>query len=83
MITQKMADEKLSEVDITEITKDVKGVQHLSEESGITQQLYIRAFSESSSNFLSENVNFESVGPVALILLALMSLSCYDTPVFT
>ena len=37
-----MADEKLSEVDITEITKDVKGVQHLSEESGITQQLYIR-----------------------------------------
>ena len=37
--------------------------QHFSEESDITQQLYIRggqksAFSERSLNFLSENVNF-------------------------
>ena len=41
--------------------------QHSSEESGITQQLYIRAakkctFSDSSLYFLSENVNFKSVG---------------------
>ena len=47
--------------------------QHLSVGNGITQQLYIRGgykytFSERSLNFLSENVNFMSVGSVAMML---------------
>ena len=61
-------------------TLDFEVSQHLSEESGITQQLYVRVeqkytFSERYLNFLSENVNFMSVciGYVALILSALMS----------
>ena len=69
-------------------TLDCEVSQHLSEESGITQQLYIRGaqkctFSESSLNFLSENVNFLSVGSVDLILSAAISQSYRDTPVFT
>ena len=56
---------------------DFEVSQHFSEESGITHQLYIRGekytFLESSLNFLLGNVNFESVGFVALILSAVMS----------
>ena len=55
-------------------TLDFEVLQHLSEEGGITQQLYIRVYiSERSLNFLSKNVNFMSVGSVALIL---SELSC-------
>ena len=69
-------------------TLDFEVSLNLSKVSGITQQLYLRGgqkytFLERYLNFYSEHVNFMSVGSMGLILLALMSHSCGDTPVFT
>ena len=69
-------------------TIDFEVWRHFSEESGITQQLYIRGglkrtFSERSLYFLCKNTNLMSAGSVDLILSAPMPQSCRDTPVFT
>ena len=69
-------------------TLDFEVSRHLSEESGITQQLYMMGwgkytFSESPLRFGSANVDFKSVGAVTLIFSPVMSHSYRNTPVFT